>query len=398
MPSRLRPSSTDLATALAVAALSVCSAVFLESGPYAAEGVRPLWPWGYLVIAVAVAPLAWRSRFPVPAAVVSTTASTLYYPMGFPDGMVLAAGAVALFGAAVRGYRWQAWLLGVEQFLAIHLWEAFAYGAPRLGPALGMLAWMLVVLISAEAARKGGEYRAVVRERAGEAARSREEAIRRRAADERVQLAREVHDTVAHNISLINVQAGTALYLIDSEPERAAEALATIKRTSRETLRELRATLNVLRAVDERAPRAPTPDLDRLDELVDGTRGAGLDVRVRTRGTPRRLSTNVAAAAYRIVQESLTNTVRHARASGADVELEYTADGLDVLVRDDGAAPAEGFTPGNGIMGMRERAAALGGGLDAAPDPDGGFTVRARLPDPAEPPDPLSAPAPSPEP
>ncbi|MFC4564708.1 sensor histidine kinase [Nocardiopsis mangrovi] len=374
------PTPGDAAVAAVAAAVAAGSSLFAAYGP-GAEAARPLLPWGLLVVAVAVLPLLWRERFPVAAAVVSTTASTVYYPMAFPDGLILAVGAYALFRASVDGHRWQAWLLGLTQFLVIDGWESLAYGLPRLGPTLGMLAWMLVVLISAEAVRRRNEYREVERQRVEEAARTREEAIRRHAADERVRLAREVHDTVAHNISLINVQAGSALYLIDSEPERAAEALATIKRTSKETLRELRAALNVLRAVDEQAPRSPTPGLDRIGELAEGTRGAGIAVRVSEQGDRRRLSAGVESAAYRIVQESLTNAVRHSGAATVTVDLAFTAAGLSVEVRDDGTAASEGFAPGNGIVGMRERATALGGTLEAAPLPAGGFAVRAALPD-----------------
>ncbi|MDA8371733.1 MAG: sensor histidine kinase [Nocardiopsaceae bacterium] len=374
-----RPTPFDI-TITAVAALCVfASSVFLDLSAAPGE-VRPLLPWGHILLLAAVVPLLWRTRYPVPVGVVSTTTATVYYPLAFPDGLVMLAGAVALYTMVEQGYRWQGWLLGFAQFLVLHVWEAIAYGSPRLGPAFGVLAWMLVILIFAEVMRKRREYLDAVHANTEEAARTREEAFRRRVADERVQLAREVHDTVAHNISLINVQAGTALYLIDSEPERAAEALATIKHTSKETLQELRATLNVLRSVDEKAPRSPTPDLDRLADLIEGARGTGLDIRLDVRGDRRRLPTNVEAAAYRIVQESLTNTVRHADATAVDVDVCYTSGWLELHVQDNGAALVSGFTAGNGITGMRERAQALGGELEVGARPEGGFAVRARLP------------------
>nr|WP_246425695.1 histidine kinase [Streptomonospora nanhaiensis] len=369
---------------MVTAVVSLATTLFAEQLLQDGAPSRPLAPWGLVWMAAAVAPLLWRSRYPAAVAAISAPLSVLYYPLGFPDGCVGLAGAIALFGAAADGRRWQAWTLAAAQFLVIHLWEALAYGAPRLGPALGMLAWCLVLVGSGELKRKHTEYRALARERADEAARTREESVRRRISEERVQLARDVHDTVAHNISLINVQAGTALYLIETEPERAAEALATIKRTSKETLRELRATLNVLRSADERAPRSPAPGLDRLAELAEGTRGAGLDVRVVRTGADRPLSANTQTAAYRIVQEALTNAVRHARATTVVVEVDVADDGVRLSVTDDGAASGE-FTVGNGITGMRERAAALGGELAAGARPGGGFAVRARLPDRAEP-------------
>ncbi|QBI55587.1 sensor histidine kinase [Streptomonospora litoralis] len=383
MLSGIRPRRGDAIVAAATAVLVVCSTMVAQSWPGAPPAERPLLPWGLLLVTAAVAPLAWRSRYPVAVAVVCTLASTVYYPLGFPDGGIGLAGVIALFGVAADGYRWQAWGLGLAQFLVLHVWEAVVLGAPRLGPALVMLELVLVVLVTAEVVRRRREYRNLARERAVEAARTREEAVQRRASEERVQLAREVHDAVAHSISLINVQAGTALYLIDSEPERAAEALATIKRTSRDTLQELRATLNVLRSVDEQAPRSPAPGLDRIEELAEGTRGAGLEVRVVGSGdTGRPISANVGSAAYRIVQEALTNVVRHADAASVTVEVARWDDGVRVLVSDDGAAAPTGFSVGNGITGMRERVAALGGHVAAGPHTDGGFAVRAWLPDP----------------
>nr|WP_255429997.1 sensor histidine kinase [Streptomonospora sp. PA3] len=379
--SRLTPRRGDVWIASAAAALIVGWSVAAQLLPDPPPAARPLAPWGLVFMAAAIVPLAWRSRFPVAVAVVSVVASTLYYPLGFPDGPAGLAGVVALFGVAADGYRWQAWTLGLSQFLVIHLWEAVVYGSPRLDSAIAVLEMVLVVLIGGEVVRRRRENRRLASERADEALRTREEAVLRRASEERVRLAREVHDAVAHNISLINVQAGTALYLIDSEPERAAEALATIKRTSKDTLQELRATLNVLRSVDEQAPRSPAPGLDRIEELAEGARGAGLDVRVERSGGPPPGSPNVEAAAYRIVQEALTNVVRHAGATAVAVEVECLPGRVRLLVRDDGAG-ADGFSPGNGIVGMRERVAALGGEIAAGPHPEGGFAVRAALPVP----------------
>ncbi|TDQ52145.1 sensor histidine kinase [Actinorugispora endophytica] len=380
----LRITHGDLALTLGVGGLVAVSTFFSltdPAGAVRADDLGSLLPWGLPLMVLAVAPLLWRTVAPVPVAAVSALATTLYYPLSYPDNLVIVAGALALFTVVERGYRRTGWLLGLLQFLIIHVFEAIHFGLPRLQYALSMLAWVLVVLISGEVARKRREYRAVVRERAEEAARTREEELRRRASDERLRLAREVHDVVAHNISLINVQAGSALYLIDSEPERAAEALAAIKQASKETLRELRSTLGVLRAVDEDAPRSPLPGLDRLDELVAGARTAGVGIRLRVTGEPRRPAAGVDSAAYRIVQESLTNVVRHSGAGSVTVDVGYAADGVSILVVDDGRGPADGGAPGNGINGMRERAVALGGELDAGPPPGGGFRVRAWLPD-----------------
>ncbi len=377
-----RITQTDLAVTVVVAGIAFASTVFsLEDTPEGLASLRELLPWGLPLMVLAVAPLLWLSAFPVPVAVVSVLATTVYYPLGYPDNLIVVAGAAALFTLVSLGYRRTGWLLGLTQYLIIHVFETLHFGEPRLGYALGMFAWVLVVLVGGEAMRKRREYLDMVRRHAEEAERTREEEARRRASEERLKLAREVHDVIAHHISLINVQAGSALYLIDSQPERAAAALAAIKQASGETLRELRAILGVLRVVDEEAPRSPASGLDRLDELLAGVRASGIEVRSEVSGEPRRLGAGVAAAAYRIVQESLTNVVRHSGAGTVTVSVGYAPDGVSVRVSDDGRSAADGFVPGNGIAGMRDRAEALGGELTAAADPGGGFTVRAWLPD-----------------
>jgi signal transduction histidine kinase len=221
-----------------------------------------------------------------------------------------------------------------------------------------------------------------VEERARRAEQSREEEARRRVTEERLRIARELHDVLAHDISLINVQAGVALHLMDAQPEQARTALTAIKAASKDALGELRSVLDVLRQLDEGPPRAPTAGLDDLERLVAGAAAAGIDVRVVTEGTPRPLPPSVDLAAFRIVQEALTNVTRHAGQATATISLNYGEDDLTVQVDDDGRGPgvANGSGGGNGIPGMRERAAALGGRLDAGPRPGGGFRVTASLP------------------
>jgi signal transduction histidine kinase len=194
-----------------------------------------------------------------------------------------------------------------------------------------------------------------------------------------LRIAQELHDVVAHHISLINVQAGVALHLGDTRPEQTATALAAIKDASKEALVEMRSIVGILRDTDEQAPRAPVPGLARLDELVGRTAQAGLDVRTSIQGDPRALPVRVDAAAYRIIQESLTNIVRHANASRATVRVGYGDTAVTVQIDDDGRTGGVPPTEGNGITGMRERATALGGTFDAGPA-GGGFRVTARLP------------------
>lgn len=187
---------------------------------------------------------------------------------------------------------------------------------------------------------------------------------------------------MAHNISLINVQAGVALHLIDERPEQARSALATIKDASRDTLREMRSVLGALRRVDEDLPRSPAPSLARIEDLVAKAAASGLQARVKVDGRVRKLPAGTDLAAFRIIQEALTNVARHSGRTEARVHISYGDDELLVQVDDDGlvTGPASASDGGNGIPGMRERAAALGGTLRAGSGPGGGFRVRARLP------------------
>jgi signal transduction histidine kinase len=237
-----------------------------------------------------------------------------------------------------------------------------------------MLAWTTVLLAVAEVAR-GRRERLVSQQEV------RREASRRRRGEERLRIAQELHDVVAHHMSLINVQSSVALHLLDSRPEQVEPALRAIKDASHEALTEMRDLVGVLRAEGEPAPRSPVATLASLDELVARSAQAGLEVRMATAGRARPLPAAVDLAAFRVVQESVTNVVRHAGASRADVFLGYGDDALTVRVDDDGhgAGPA-GPQPGNGLRGMRERAAALGGTLALDRSPLGGLRVEALIP------------------
>jgi signal transduction histidine kinase len=315
--------------------------------------------------------LAARNRHPLPVLVTVVAATLLYVGLGYPYGPIFLSLVIALFTAVNAGYRLAAWVAAGVTYgflVAGDVWP------PKLHLA-AVAAWLVVVLVVSEAAR-------VRRERMAEALHAREEEARRQAGEERLRIARELHDVLAHNISLINVQAGTALHLMDEQPEQARTALAAIKDASKEALRELRSVLDVLRARDEEPPRSPTPGLAHLDDLVARSEAAGLDVDVEVEGVPRQLPAEIDRAAFRIAQEALTNVTRHAVDASATVRVAYGDEDLTVQVVDDGRGaptlPAPGA--GSGIAGMRERAAALGGQLDAGPRPGGGFRVRARLP------------------
>ena len=219
-------------------------------------------------------------------------------------------------------------------------------------------------------------YAASIRDRA-------EQDARRQVDEERLRIARELHDVVAHTMATINVQAGVAAHVLPTQPEVVAEALQAIKTASKEGLRELRAILNVLRQADDSDPVQPAPGLAQLDALVEGARRAGLPITLAVAGEPFPLPAAVDLAAYRIVQESLTNTIRHAGPADATVKLRYQPDEITIDVTDTGSGSAPGAvggTAGHGQAGMRERAAAVGGTVQTGPRPGGGYQVTARLP------------------
>jgi signal transduction histidine kinase len=220
-------------------------------------------------------------------------------------------------------------------------------------------------------------YTRELEEKAERLEREREAEAARAVAEEQARIGRELHDVIAHNLSVIVVQAAAANDVFDTRPDRAREALREIESTGREALAELR---NLLGAVRGEADYRPQRGLDQLDELVDQVRAAGLNVAVSVEGAPRALPAGVDLSAYRVVQEALTNTLKHARASKADVLVRYGDDALDVQVRDDGRGNGNGGGTGSGLVGMRERVTTYGGSLDAGPADRGGFAVHARFP------------------
>ncbi|MFG2882635.1 sensor histidine kinase [Streptomyces sp. NPDC048297] len=334
---------------------------------------------GRVLLLVASLLLLWRHRHPAAVAFGTAAAVLVYTGAGYPYGPVFLTVAVACFSAAVAGHRRAAWTaLGLlwagHALIALWLYRRLPPAGDRgasIGQEIVVATWVLVVVAVAELARVRREQWA--RERA-----DRAQAAQRRADEERLRIARELHDVLAHSISVINVQASMGLALLDSDPEQARSALTTIRAASKEALGEVRQVLDTLRAPGA-APRAPAPGLDRLPELVEQAAAAGLTVEVE--GEPPRLTPGADLAAFRIVQEALTNVVRHSGSRHARVRLERDGDQLRLRVDDDGPATgADAGGSGNGLAGMRERAAALGGTIEAGPRPDGGFRVLAVLP------------------
>ncbi|RKT08792.1 signal transduction histidine kinase [Streptomyces sp. 1114.5] len=260
-----------------------------------------------------------------------------------------------------------------------------------IGERLGVLAWALLPGALGDSIRNRRAHLAAIEERAERAERTREEEARRRVADERIRIARDLHDVVAHHIALANAQAGIAVHLMDSHPVQAREVLSHITDATGSALQELRATVGLLRRAEEPAPLEPTPGLDRLPELIGSFERAGLPVRLTVRGEARPLSPGVDLTAFRIVQESLTNVAKHAHGADAEVTLAYSESRVAVSVANGRPSttgrpraallpqPAPGES-GFGLIGMRERAGAVGGRLAADARPDGGFLVTAELP------------------
>jgi signal transduction histidine kinase len=337
-------------------------------------------------IGVAIAlPLLARRRWPLPVLLVSAGALMTYYALDYPSVGLAVPLAVALFTAAAAGH------LLATAIVAIGL-ELIGIGVRALeeGESLvsvvgsgtvGDIALVAAILLLAETLRTRQAWLAEVRERLRRTELEREREAERRVEQERLRIAHELHDVLAHTIAVIGVQADVAAEALEDSPADARDSLAAIREKNREALAELRATVGVLREPRDGAPLTPAPGLAQLDELVGMASGSEVRVEVSVSGEARPLPALVDLTAYRIVQESLTNVLRHSGASLASVTVSYEPDAVVVQVDDDGGAAAA-WVEGYGVAGMRERAAAIGGKLEAgpAPSPGRGFRVRAWLP------------------
>ncbi|GGR48802.1 two-component sensor histidine kinase [Streptomyces cinereoruber] len=395
MPLPLRPSgggrpSPRAADALVAGAVLLVVAVWtLVAGLRASEPpLRAALGWA-LVLAGCGA-LYFRRRRPVATAVVTLLACAVYYPLSAQDGPLMIAFALALYTTAAEGRFAAAVALGAVTLLAVGAGEIRQQPGHRQidDTSLAMLAgWLISLVAVGRAQRTRAAYLHEVEQRALAAEREQEARARQSAAEERLRIAREVHDVLGHSISLINVQSGAALHRLGKKPApeaglaAATEALEAVRATSKDALRELRATLGVLRRADEPTPTTPASSgLALLGDLAERARSAGLDVRTGVTGAPAPLPPPVDLAAYRIVQESLTNIARHARARTVDIGLDWGPDAVRLRIADDGEGAPEDRPLGSGIRGMAERARALGGELTAGNGRDGGFLVDARLP------------------
>jgi signal transduction histidine kinase len=365
----------DLALPLVVLVVQLTGAAVSDGKAHAFNPPHPLGPLAWVLLAAGPVALVARRRHPVPVLWVNV-AGTL--PWSSAAGWAHISFIVAFFAAATAGKRYAAWLALTICF-AWTIWFApliYGYAIPVTNDALMLAGWTVAVAIAAEAYRFRAERVAATRA-------SRQIDQRRRQSEERLRVARDLHDVIGHNISLINVQASMGLDLMDSQPEQARAALSAIKSASKAALDELRTMLTTLRQDQDAAPRSPAPGLDRLPELIELTRAAGLSVEVEVAGKPPPLPAAVHLTAYRIIQESLTNAARHAGRARVTVRVTYDDTNMHVEIDDDGKVPSGGGSAigtGSGITGMRERAAALGGDLSAGFRHGGGFRVSARLP------------------
>lgn len=384
-PFRLPVLAQDILLGLFVAVMQVQG----NLAKPAENGSRPLTDFGYLGYVLLIASglvLAVRRRWPVPVFITAALASLVYFASDFTDGPGWIGLFVALYTLTAYGDgRRSLALAGVGITVLTTGWlVAAADTEPRA--AIGWVFFRIAASVMAAALGESVRSRRVIAaealERARQAERTREEEARSRVDAERLRIAREVHDTVAHAIAIINVQAGVTAYVLDKRPERAREALETIEQTSAQALHEMRAVLGVLRDSDN--GRVPEPGLGQVNDLAAMAREAGLDIKLEVTPSTTPLPSAVDHTAYRILQESITNVIRHVGPTRVTITLEHGTDALEVRVTDEGGAGPRaleaGPEPGRGIVGMRERCGLLGGELTAGPRPGGGFEVKARLP------------------
>ncbi|WP_234390468.1 sensor histidine kinase [Streptomyces sp. MMG1533] len=366
----------DALFALGLAVAAVCIGLFTD------DSRRPD-ALGWTLLLVAHVPIVWRRRRPLLVLAVMVALVVPYHALDNNHNAPTAAAFTALYTVAVTGRPLRTILAG-GLVLGVSVSVMLTVDEKQAVELLRISGWVVAVLFCGVDMRYYRQYVASIVDRAERAERTREEEARRRVAEERLRIARDLHDLLAHSITLIGVQTSVAAHVLAADPDRldretVAKALDDIAETCRSTRGEIRTTLEVLRASEHGEARGPLPGLDGVPDLVAAARLAGARVEpdVRVRQAPPA----VGAAAYRIVQEALTNAVRHAGPEPAVRLRMYEEQGaLHLSVTDDGIGPVLGGTPGYGLVGMRERARSVGGTLDAGPRGPGGFEVTAVLP------------------
>jgi signal transduction histidine kinase len=373
---RRHPWWTDSVLALFLTLISVASAVVAHNRSGHTISVPEVF-----LVALTTAPIAVRRYRPLAVLAITVSAAVLILVLTsqaqFPVGVLVALYTVASRcerRVSIRAAEWVA--LPIAVAVGVNNGSHFGRVIPEL--AVFAIAWVL-----GDNIRTRRAYLAELEARAARLEREREEKAERAVIEERARIARELHDVIAHNVSVMVVQASAGEELFDTDPRRARESLAAVASTGRAALAELRRLLGVIRAEEDAAASyTPQPGIEYVDELVRQVQETGLAVRLSVLGEPRELPEGVGLCAYRIVQEALTNTLKHAHASEAEVSVRYVSDALELQVLDDGrgARPVNGESAGHGLIGMRERVALFGGELTARSRPDHGYEVRARIP------------------
>lgn len=377
----MRGMCADAVIAVAVFGL-ITLALLIKRDAWRIHAVPPHFTvLGGAMMAIGCVALVFRRRWPRLVLAVTVVCTVVSFTVGTAHGPTAFIVVIAMYTVALNVDRRTALAIGAGVFVLLDVANVVFAEGTGVDPnsLMNVVAVGLAVALG-DAMRSRRAYLAEVVARARRAEDSREEEARRRVTEERLRIARDLHDVVAHHIALINVQAGVGSHLMDSDPEQARQALVHIREASRSALDELSATVGLLRQPDDpAAPTDPTVGMARLDALITGLAGCGL--RVDVDGATTDLPTALDITAYRIVQEALTNVHKHAGTDSARLTFGIKSDALRIVVEDDGLGGPVGT--GHGVVGMRERAEAVGGSLSAGPRTDGGFRVEATLPLPA---------------
>ena len=368
----------DVALALGLLGLKLA---FVFTGTLMSGEATPLSVASAVALTV---PLAWRRRSPLAAALVVAMAIVVDDLAAGWGSAVLSfdCSIIAAYSAGAHARQRHA-VVALAALLAANLVDAFGAPGNRAGNvALGVVVFSLVPWLVGQALRRERQRTARMHELAEQLEEEREQRAREAVTAERGRIARELHDSVAHAISVIAIQADAAGKLLRHDPEQARESLDTVQATARGALAEMRQLVGLLRESEAHsdAPLEPQPGVADVERLVDDAERSGLAVELEFDGTRRPLPPTLDLAAYRIVQEGLTNIRKHAGAAHAQVSIRYDRDRLDIVVRDDGRGSAGAGGGGHGLVGARERVTLLGGRLEAGPGSDGGFVLHARLP------------------
>lgn len=398
--SRFRAHPHLFDAALAMIIFLVNAGGLINADRLGADSVPP--PWAWIATAIACLTLLFRRTHPLPVLAVTAVAFLLLQAISHDVPPLILAVVTALVTLTLAGQRRGAIIAAVAVTVAAlvigSVVDAEYWSHPR---PVAVAALCALAIALADAVRNRRAYVAAVEERARRAEESREQEARRRVGDERLRIARELHDVLAHHIAVVNVQAGVAGHLLERDPAKAREALDHVRAAARSVLAEMQAVVSVLREPGEPAettvPAEPTPGLDRVGELIESYRAAGLRIETVVSGTPTPLPTAADLVAYRTVQESLTNVRKHAGHAEVVIDFDYRPEQVMITVTNAGtgdvsrAAGRYATTSGGfGLVGMRERVVSVGGELRVGPTPGGGFVTAVTLPNPSP-----SAPSPS---